>query len=182
MWLALVAGVLGCMTACALTYRKMFVHDVVFSAVTGGIVYSSSADLHRNPAVPLICGFVMSFVCTLYHSKQLRSLNKNGVFVSLAAFNRYIIPAFFCGVLSAILCAINQGNDGNYVHHYGPNRSSTGQGGYQMAGVGLAIGFGIGAGLLVGLLYKIINRNSAHDQFNDAEIFRPDFPPSLHYV
>lgn len=51
-----------------------------------------------------------------------------------------------------------------------------------MAGVGLSIAIGIFAGLIVGLLYKIINRNSAHDQFNDAEIFRPDFPPSIHFV
>lgn len=33
MWLALIAGVLGCMSACALTYRKMHVFDVVFSAI-----------------------------------------------------------------------------------------------------------------------------------------------------
>lgn len=168
MWLALIAGVLGCMSACALTYRKMHVFDVVFSAINGGIVYSSSADLNRNPAVPLTCGFVMAFITSLFHNGQIRKLNNSGVITSLASFSRYIIPAFFCGVLSAILAAVNLGNDENYVYIFGADRSNLGQGGAQMAGVGISIGIGIFGGLILGLIFKVVNKNSYYDQFNDA--------------
>jgi len=33
MYLALVAGVLGSFAASALTYRKIFIHDLIFSAL-----------------------------------------------------------------------------------------------------------------------------------------------------
>ena len=116
--------------------------------------------MHENPTVPLTAGFIISLLTTLYHSVQLRKINANGVAVSLASYNRYLIPGVFCGVLSAIMTAVNQGNDGNYVLNRIGGRSHIGQGGYQMAGVGLALGFGTGAGLLLGLLFKILNRNT----------------------
>ena len=110
----------------------------------------------------------MAFITSLFHNSQIRKLNSSGVITSLASFSRYIIPAFFCGVLSAILAAVNLGNDGNYVYVFGESRSNLGQGGAQMAGVGIAIGIGIFGGLILGLIFKVINKNSYYDQFNDA--------------
>jgi len=138
--------------------------------------------LHENPTVPLTAGFITSLFTSLYHSVQLRKMNANGVAVSLASINRFLIPGLLCGILSAIMTAINQGNDGNYILNRLGDRSRIGQGGYQMSGVGLALGFGTGAGLILGLLFKIINRNSRDDQFNDGELYRPDFPPSVHMI
>lgn len=123
----------------------------------------------------------MGMICTLYQSAQLRKLNRDGVVVSLAHFDRYILPGLFCGILSAILYAINQGNDGDYIL-FRSDPNNIGQGALQLAGIGLSIGIGIFAGLIVGLLFKIINNHQYEDQFRDAEIFRPDFPPSIHVV
>ena len=81
-------------------------------------------------------------------------MNANGVAVSLASINRFLIPGLLCGILSAIMTAINQGNDGNYVLNRLGDRSRIGQGGYQMSGVGLALGFGTGAGLILGLFSR----------------------------
>lgn len=124
----------------------------------------------------------MGFAATLFHSVQLRRMNAKGVTVSLAYIDRFIIPGLFCGFLSAILMAISQGNDGSYIQQRFAGRSNIGQGGMQLAGIGLSIAIGIVAGILIGLLYKIINRNKAEDQFNDGELYRPDFPPSIHFV
>lgn len=132
--------------------------------------------------MPLGAGFVMGLISTLYQSAQLRRLNKNGVVVSLTHFDRYIVPGIFCGALSAILYAINQGSKGNYTLMFAPNYSNIGQGAMQMAGVGLSIAIGIFAGIILGLIFKLSNRHKAEDQFRDAEIFRPDFPPSIQFI
>lgn len=182
MYLALVAGVLGSFAASALTYRKCFVFDIVFGGLAGGIIYSSSSDLHPNPAVPLGAGFIGGLVSTFYQSALLRRMNKSGVASSLAHFDRYIIPGFFGGVLSAILYAINQGNSGNYTLRFPSDRTNIQQGGYQMVGVALSLAIGIFAGIILGVVFKIINHHKFEDQFRDAEIFRPDFPPSTHFV
>ncbi len=125
---------------------------------------------------------MMGFAATIYHSAQLRRINKNGVVVSLTHIDRFVIPGLFCGFLSAILYAIAQGDNGGFILNRFPGRSNIGQGGMQLAGIGLSIAIGIFAGLLIGLLYKLINRNEKNDQFNDAALFRPDFPPSTHFI
>lgn len=157
MYLALVAGILGSFTASALTYRKIFAHDLIFGGLAGGIVYSSSSDLHANPGIPLSCGFILGLICSLYQAAQLRRLNRDGVVVSLAHFDRYIVPGIFCGVLSAILYAINQGNTGDYILKMGANTNNIGQGAMQLAGIGLSIGIGIFAGVIVGIIIKLVN-------------------------
>lgn len=124
--------------------------------------------MHENPAVPLASGFMMAFVSTWRHSAALRRFNKNGVSTSIAYVDRFVFPGIFCGLLSAILYAINQGNDGGYVLNRPSDRSNIGQGGMQLAGIGLSIAIGIVGGLLVGLMYKILNRNRFQDQFNDG--------------
>lgn len=124
----------------------------------------------------------MGFICSIYHSKGLRSFNKSGVGTSLAYFFRYLVPGLFSGVLSAILAAIGQGDDGSYIYNRSFDLTPQGQGGHQMAGVGLSIAFGVGAGLIIGLLYKLINRNEREDQFNDYEIYRSDLPINKHLI
>lgn len=110
----------------------------------------------------------MGFAATFFQSAQLRRMNKNGVAVSLAYIDRFVIPGIMSGSLAAILHAIAQGNNGTYTMNRFEGRSNIGQGGYQMAGVGLSIAIGIFAGILLGLLFKLVNRNEPHDQFNDG--------------
>lgn len=68
MYLALFAGFLGSLSASAVIYRKIMIHNLIFGALAGGIVYSSSSDLHPNPAIPLTCGFIMAFISSILHS------------------------------------------------------------------------------------------------------------------
>jgi hypothetical protein len=123
----------------------------------------------------------MAFISTLYHSAQLRALNKSGVTTSLAHLTRFLIPGILSGILSAILTAINQGNDGshqslNILHYKKPSSMA----GLQLAGIGLSLAIGIVAGLLIGVLYLVINGNARENQFDDREIYTPDFPDAIH--
>lgn len=103
MYLALGAGVLGSFSSNALTYRKINTFDLIFTGLSGGIVFSSSADLHRNPGIPLGVGFITGFVATIFHSRIFRKRNLNGVSLSLGTVERLIIPGVVAGILSAIL-------------------------------------------------------------------------------
>ncbi len=138
--------------------------------------------MHANPGIPLACGYIMGLISSLYQSAQLRKLNKDGVVVSLAHFDRYIVPGVFSGVLSAILYAINQGNDGNYILNSKSGQTNIANGAMQLAGIGLSLAIGAVAGIVLGIIIKLANSHKAEDQFRDAEIFRPDFPPSIHLI
>ena len=112
---------------------------------------------------------------SFYHYRALRKFNKNGVKSSLSQISRFIIPGFISGVISAILHAIDQGSDGNYVRYIGWERSVVGQGAMQLLGIALSIGIGIFAGLIVGLLFKCVGRGANyHIQFNDNFIYKAE--------
>lgn len=76
--------------------------------IQGGIVYSSTVNLHRNPAVPLTAGFIMGMVCTLMHARIFRKANNEGVVYSLPVVNRLIVPGVFAGILNAIVSAVDE--------------------------------------------------------------------------
>lgn len=63
MYLALVAGVLGSFSCSALTYRKIFAHDVIFSAITVKLIWYNRAASFT--VVPVICTKI-----PLFHSHQ----------------------------------------------------------------------------------------------------------------
>lgn len=65
----------------------------------------------------------MGFFISGFNSRQLRTINKKGVKVSLATINMYLIPGMFSGFLSGILHGVNQGNLTNYVMRADPNRT-----------------------------------------------------------
>lgn len=94
--------------------------------------------------------------------------------MSLGVLNPYILPGFFAGVMSAILYAINQGSLTNYSVRSHPDRSVSGQAGFQLIGIALSAGIGLSAGIIIGLIYKITNRHSYSQQFNDNAIFSLD--------
>lgn len=78
MFLAMIAGVLGTVSASCICLKKIIVHDFISGALTGGIVYSSSCALHENPGVPVTAGFAVSFLLTLVHSLRFRGLARSG--------------------------------------------------------------------------------------------------------
>lgn len=130
--------------------------------------------MHRNPAVPLAAGFVGGLVTTIYHSRQLRRINKNGILTSLGHLDNYVLPGFLSGVLSAILHAIGQGTFGNFVRYIHPDRSYIGQGAFQLIGILLSIGIGLFAGVLLGILFMCLGNFTRADYFNDALIYESD--------
>lgn len=81
-------------------------------------MFSSSADTHRNPGIPIGAGFIMGFVASIFHARIFRKGNDKGVLFSLPVVNRLIFPGIFAGILSAILEAIGQGtlSASNYIH------------------------------------------------------------------
>lgn len=88
--------------------------------------------------------------------------------------DRFIIPGFLSGVLSAILHAIGQGTFGNFQRKIHPDRSYIGQGAFQLIGILLSIGIGLFAGLILFLVGMCINKMSRDDHFNDALIYEDD--------
>lgn len=128
-------------------------------------------DLHRNPAVPLTAGFVMGLLCTILHAKIFKKANDAGVAYSLPVVNRLIIPGVFAGILNAIVNAVNQGSVFPYVKGYPEYRSVQGHSAFQLIGILLTIAIALIAGLIVGLLYKIINKNTDKEQFNDNVLY-----------
>ncbi len=125
----------------------------------GGIVFSSSADITRNPAAPIGSGFIMGLLGSFFHSKFSKRINKRGVFHSLPVFHRLIIPGTFAGILSAILIAIDQVSTQGYIKNVPDYRTNAGQGGFQIVGILLTAAIASFTGALLGLIYKFINNN-----------------------
>lgn len=78
MFLALVAGALGTVSASCICMKKILVHDFIFGALTGGILYSSSCALHENPGIPITASFTLSFIMTVVHALRLDNMSKRG--------------------------------------------------------------------------------------------------------
>lgn len=105
---------------------------------------------------------------------MLRKLNYNGVKSSLGHINIYLLPGLFSAFLSAILHGINQGTQGSYIMRRDPSRTFIQQGGFQIIGLLLSIAVGIFAGAVIGLLFRLINKHSYDQQFNDNAIYSLD--------
>lgn len=166
MWLAIIASVLGSFTAASFTYGKYSVHDLVFSGLSGAIVFSSSSDLNFNSCVPLVMGYLFGFMSSLYSSSLHRKFNKDGITQTYSYMQSLLVPGLFSAVLAAILQAVGQTDNGLYVDNYftatnsgtGGSRSYIGQGGFQMLGLVVTAVFGLATGVMIGIMYKVINR------------------------
>jgi len=175
MWLALAASVLGSFSASAFAYRKIHIYDVIFSTLSGAIAYSSSGNLHSNPAVPLTVGFFIGFLSSLLNQKLGRTFNKSGVFFSLSLVQHIMFPALIGGFLSAILVAIGDTSfNGSTALNTFTGRSVQSDAAIQLLGMAFSIGIGLLAGIFIGIFYRISNNNTRRDQFNDAANFHLD--------
>ena len=52
-------------------------HDIVFTAFTGLIAFSSSSDLNYNPAVPMAVGTIVGFISSFGHTRIKAVINKS---------------------------------------------------------------------------------------------------------
>lgn len=123
-------------------------------------------------------------------------LNQAGVIDSNSVLFNFLLPSLFAAVFSAILQGVGESassltystfttsgsnttfsnstvTTGDFV---GSGRTTTVQGGYQMAGWGISIGCGLVAGIIIGFVYRLLN-DSFEEQihfFNDTLLY--DFP------
>lgn len=70
-------------------------------------------------------------------------------------------PGIISGIISAIVIATNQGNNGYYEMKLPSNRTNIAQGGYQIAGLLIVTAIALGTGLLLGLIFKLTNKQDA---------------------
>lgn len=110
---------------------------------------------------------MVGFAASIYPAAVNRRFNKNGVVFTYAHIYRFLIPAFFGCVVSAIVQACDVSINGAHTTNRLGERTAIQQGGWQIIGFLITAGTALLAGLIVGVLIKIINKNDAHDQFND---------------
>ena len=130
-----------------------------------------------NPALPLGLGTCSGFITVLLTSTIQNYVNRKGILDTHATIANYLIPSLAGGIVSAVVHATNPGNvtDSNgtvvYQTNRDPTKSNFGQGGMQMAGLGVTLGIALIAGILIGLLFKLINKNHHTHQFIDKSYY-----------
>lgn len=137
------------------------------------------ADINFNPCVPLIVGYVVGFASSIYPSVMNRRLNKDGVIYTFSHVNRFFIPGFIACVVSAIVQGVDLTINGQHNLNRLGARTAIQQGGWQIVGFLITAGTAIIAGLIIGILYKIINKNTSADQFNDETTYYNVPSPAL---
>lgn len=129
------------------------------------------ADTNFNPCVPLIVGFVVSFASSIYSSAIHRKTNNNGVAFTYSHINRFFIPGVIACIVSAVVQAVDLSINGDHNTNRLNDRTPIQQGGWQIVGLLITAGTAILAGLIIGVLYKVINKNTSEDQFNDETTY-----------
>jgi hypothetical protein len=120
-----------------------------------------SFDTAFNPCIPLIVGFIVSFLSSLYPSVIHKKINEGGVLFSFPHLNRFLIPAFIASIVSAVIQACGISANGAFEINQLPGRTKSQQGGWQIIGLLITIGIALIAGLIIGIIYKIINNYTA---------------------
>lgn len=133
------------------------------------------ADICFNPCVPLIVGFVVGFVASIYPAVLHRKVNNNGVLFTYPSINRFLVPAFIASIVSAIVQACGVSENGAHTMNMLGQRTAIQQGGWQIIGFLITAATAILAGLIIGILCKVINNFTEIDQFND-EVTYSDVP------
>lgn len=125
------------------------------------------ADISFNPAVPLIVGFLVSFVCSIWTSAFHRSTNKNSILFTYPIINRFIIPAIISSIVSAIVQACAVSINGDHPMNRLPERTPIQQGGWQIVGFLLTAGIALLAGSIIGFLMRLLNKHTETENFDD---------------
>jgi hypothetical protein len=135
-------------------------------------VFSSSADLNFNPAVPLVVGSITGFLSSINHTNLLRASNNEGVLFTYSVVQRFLLPGILAGLLAAILHGVGEYINGGYESSYTmEGRTKVGQGAFQLLGIVLPALFGAICGVIVGLVYRFVNNFDYFDQFNYKAVY-----------
>lgn len=74
-WFSVAGSIAGAFAASSLFYKKIYMHDIVFTSLAGAIAFSSSADVNFNPAAPIAIGSFVGFICSAGHTRLKAALN-----------------------------------------------------------------------------------------------------------
>lgn len=167
------------------------------STLAGGVAVGTAAEFMLTPYGSLIVGFCCGILSTLgyiyvtpFLEEKLKIQDTCGI------HNLHAMPGVIGGIVGAITAAAASeevyGAEGliNTFDFEGDfkDRVPTVQGGYQAAGLCVAIVFGVGGGILVGIILKLpIWGDAADDNCFDDEVYwevpedEESIPPILEY-
>lgn len=120
-----------------------------------------SFDATFNPCAPLIVGFIVSFVCSIYPATMNRKINENGILFTFPHLNRFVIPAVIASIVAAIIQACGDSLNGDFALNQLQGRTPIQQGGWEIVGLLISAATSILAGLIVGIIYKVVNGNTS---------------------
>ncbi|XP_018620615.1 ammonium transporter Rh type C-like isoform X1 [Scleropages formosus] len=198
-YLSLASCVLTTVAISSVTQKKgkLDMVHIQNATLAGGVAVGTAAEFlltcYGSLIVGFCCGIISTFgylVLTPFMEKSLKIQDTCGI------HNLHAIPGFLGGVVGAITAAAATpsayGEEGlietfDFTGNF-KNRSPNIQGGYQAAGLCVALVFGIGGGILVGLILKLpIWGDPADDACFDDEAYwelpedEENIPPILEY-
>ena len=139
------------------------------------------ADICYNSCAPLIVGFVVGVMCSIFPGGINRKVNVNGIVSTYNHLQRFLLPAILSTIVSAIIQATGSSANGDYIANLLPGRTPIMQGGWQIVGMLITIATAVIAGVLIGVAYKAINNHETYHQFND-NITYDNVPDSMYQV
>ena len=173
-WFSLGGSIVGVYTANSIVYKKLNVHDVIFVSLSGAIAFSCSTSINYNPGAAIAIGSFVGFFCGLIHTPVKRWMNDGGVLESNSVIVQFIIPGIIACIMSSILQAINQtsflinwNNAQTYFHNRDPNRTASGQAGWQLIGFCFSLGSSLLCSVFLGLIFRAIHNRNIYSYFND---------------
>jgi hypothetical protein len=169
-WLSIGASVVGAYTASSLLYKKLYMHDITFTALSGAIAFSSSSDINFNPAVPIAVGSFVGFICSLGHTPFKSAMNKNGVRLSNDVFFQFIVPGIIASCISAVLQAVDETvvDPVGYTAYRMAGRTAPDQAAWQLMGLAFSLGSAIITGVILGVIMRLIHRPVREEYFSDS--------------
>jgi hypothetical protein len=125
-------------------------------------------DTSFNPCAPLIVGFIIGFLGSIFPSAINEKFNQNGILFTYPHVNRFLIPSIIAVIVSAIIQACKNSQNGAFGLNRLSGRTAIMQGGWQIVGMLITIATSLIAGFIIGILYLVLSWNTSDDQFNDG--------------
>ncbi|XP_046714391.1 rh family, C glycoprotein a isoform X1 [Silurus meridionalis] len=198
-YLALAASVLTTFAISSLSAKKgkLDMVHIQNATLAGGVAMGTAAEFMITPYGSLIVGFLCGIISTFgylvispFLEKRLKIQDTCGI------HNLHAMPGFLGGVVGAITAATasetvysHEGLVNTFDFHGDlAKRSPQTQGGYQAAGLCVALAFGLVGGAIVGFILKLpLWGDPADDNCFDDEVYwevpedEESIPPILEY-
>uniref|UniRef100_A0A6Q2Z0E3 Ammonium transporter AmtB-like domain-containing protein n=1 Tax=Esox lucius TaxID=8010 RepID=A0A6Q2Z0E3_ESOLU len=202
-YLCLAASVLTTVAISSLSQKtgKLDMVHIQNSTLAGGVALGTAAEFMVSPYGALIVGFLCGILSTMGYIFISPFLEKNlKIHDTCGIHNLHAMPGLIGGIVGAITAAtaneLDYGKQG-LINTFGltgklQSRSPSTQGGYQAAGICVALAFGIVGGAIVGGILRLpIWGDPADENCYDDEVYwevpeedeeNPDsIPPILEY-